>query len=93
MHNTVFIISQEEYSPEDPGNPCVNYPTEAFESYADCDDHFVRRFLPSGLKPFWTVDNISDATNTFTLDYELYLKLSPFLGIFSTDKKLSDQSR
>ena len=25
----------------------------------------MRRSLPPGLKPFWTVDNISEATNTF----------------------------
>ena len=68
------MISQEEYSPEDPANPCVNYPTEEYESYADCDDHFVRTFLPPGLKPFWAVDNISEATDTFSLEYELYYK-------------------
>ena len=65
-----FNFSQEEYSPEDPANPCVNYPTEEYESYADCDDHFVRSFLPPGLKPFWTVDNISEATDTFYPDPE-----------------------
>ena len=58
-----MIFSQEEFSPEDPANPCVNYPTEEYESFADCDDHFVRRSLMPGLKPFWTVDNISEATN------------------------------
>ena len=68
----VFITSQEEYSPEDPANPCVNYPTEEYESYADCDDHFVRRILPPGLKPFWTVDNISDATDNFYLENKIY---------------------
>ena len=78
-----FINSQEEYSPEDPANPCVNYPTEEYESYADCDDHFIRSFLPPGLKPFWNVDNISEATDTFTLNNESYLKLSMHLGIFS----------
>ena len=77
-----FIISQEEYSPEDPANPCVNYPTEEYESYADCDDHFVRSFLPPGLKPFWTVDNISEATNTFYLEYDLYAKTNQYLGIY-----------
>ena len=41
----------------------MNYPTEKYESYADCDDHFVRRSLPPGLRPFWAVDNISEATN------------------------------
>ena len=74
------IFSQEEYSPEDPANPCVNYPTEEYESYADCDDHFVRSFLPPGLKPFWTVDNISEATNTFYLELELFYKTRFNLG-------------
>ena len=72
------MISQEEYSPEDPANPCVNYPTEEYESYADCDDDFVRRSLPPGFKPFWTVDNLSEATDTFYLDYELDAK--SFIG-------------
>ena len=66
----LVIISQEEYSPEDPANPCVNYPTEEYESYADCDDHFIRSFLPPGLKPFWTVDNISEATDIYYLENE-----------------------
>ena len=74
------MISQEEYSPEDPANPCVNYPSEEYESYADCDDHFVRSFLPPGLKPFWTVDNITHATDIFTLDYEFASKLYTHLG-------------
>ena len=58
-------FSQEEHSPEDPANPCANYPTEEYSSYAGCDDHFVRRSLPPELKPFWTVDNISEASSTF----------------------------
>ena len=74
------MISQEEYSPEDPANPCVNYPTEEYESYADCDDHFVRSFLPPGLKPFWTVDNISEATDVFRLGHELSNDSNGYLG-------------
>ena len=58
----------------------MNYPTEEYESYADCDDHFVRSFLPPGLKPFWTVDNITHATDIFTLDYEFASKLYTHLG-------------
>ena len=73
--------SQEEYSPEDPANPCVNYPTEEYESYADCDDKFIRKFLPPGFKPFWTVDNISEAT-VASFDTELHDELYPHLGIF-----------
>ena len=82
------MISQEEYSLEDPANPCVNYPTEEYESYADCDDQFVREFLPPGLKPFWTVDNISEASNKFTLDCKSYSKLQPHLSIFCREKQI-----
>ena len=45
----------------------MNYPTEQYESYADCDDHFVRSSFPPDLKPFWTVNNISEATDKFYL--------------------------
>ena len=69
------VYSQEEYSPEDPANPCTNYPTEKYSSYADCDDEFVRRSLPPGLKPFWAVDNISEATNSFTMNSDEYKDL------------------
>ena len=62
------MFSQEEYSPEDPANPCLNYPTEQYESFADCDEQFVRRSLPPGLKPFWAVDNISEATQEVSLN-------------------------
>ena len=63
-------IQNQNFQPDDPANPCANYPTEEFDSYADGDDHFVRRTLPAGLKPFWTVDNISEATETFTMNEE-----------------------
>ena len=59
----------------------MNYPTDEYESYADCDDHYVRSFLPPDLNPFWTVDNISEAT-VVTFVYELYDELYPHLGIF-----------
>ena len=80
--NIAFVFSQEEYSPEDPANPCAHYPTEEYESYADCDDHFVRKSLPPGLKPFWTVDNISEATDTYDLEFDLYNKIFNHLGMY-----------
>ena len=79
----MIIISQEEHAMGDPANPCVNYPTEEYQSYADCDDNFVRRSLPPGLKPFWSVDNISEATNTYSMKTEDYDDLySGVLGRF-----------
>ena len=66
------VYSQEEYSPEDPANPCTNYPTKEYSSYADCDDEFVRRSLPPGLKPFWAVDDISEADDTISIDNDVW---------------------
>ena len=87
-----FSFSQEEYSPGDPANPCVNYPTEEYQSYADCDDNFVRRSLPPGLKPFWSVDNISEATNTYSMKTEDYDDLySGVLGMFR-NQSISDSN-
>ena len=60
-------FSQEEYSPEDPANPCANYPTEKYSSYADCDDDFIRRYLTPGFKPFWSVDDLSETENVMSL--------------------------
>ena len=78
------LNSQEEYDPEDPANPCVNYPTEEYQSYAECDDHYVRRYLPPGLNPFWAVDNISEATNSFSMDTDIYDKTLLGLGFRKT---------
>ena len=61
----------------------MNYPTEEYETYADCDDHFVRKSLPPGLKPFWTVDNISEATEIFYFDNE-----TTFEQLGSTGKEI-----
>ena len=59
-------FSQEIRSPEEVNSNCVNYPTEQFASYADCDQEFVRRTLPRGFVPFWSVNNVSMASNTFS---------------------------
>ena len=47
---------------------CAPYPTQQYSSYADCDEQFVRRSLPPGLRPFWAVDNISQATDEVSLN-------------------------
>ena len=63
---------QEEYSPDDPANPCTNYPTAEYQTYADFDDHFVARSLPQGLRPFWSLDDLSQATQAFSINTEIY---------------------
>ena len=83
------MFSQEEYSPEDPANPCVNYPTEQYESYADCDDQFVRRSLPPGYQPFWAVDNISEATNEVSLNLSGSTYNEPLMGKYISTSRIS----
>ena len=81
-----MITSQEEYSDEDPANPCANYPTDDHHSYAECDDDFVKKSLFPGFKPFWAVDNISQATNTFSMEKEHILDYDDlFTGILPSD--------
>ena len=69
-------FSQEEVSPEDPNNACTNYPTEKYSSFTDCDDDFVRRYLPPGFKPFWAVDNTSEADDTISMASDVWRHMS-----------------
>ena len=66
----------------------MNYPTEEYESYADCDYDFVRRSLPPGLKPFWAVENMSEATSRFSLRTEEWSQVywdDLYAGILPSD--------
>ena len=54
-----------------------------YNSYADCDEDFLRRILPKNLSPFWAVRNISKATTNLMkkdLKYS-YGKLYGLLGM------------
>ena len=46
---------------------CVNYPNKQFETFADCDQDFVRRQLPPDFKPFWNQEpsNLNGVTTTY----------------------------
>ena len=53
----------------------MHYPTKEYQTYADCDQDYVRRTLPSDLVPFWNADNISQATSFWKdEDTEIYKK-------------------
>ena len=64
-----FVVRQQHNSPADQTSNCVNYPTEEYDSYADCDEDFVRRSLPVGLVPFWSVSNTSLASNNYSMTH------------------------
>ena len=46
---------------------CVNYPNKQFQTYADCDQDFVRRQLPPDFKPFWNQEpgNLTGVTTKY----------------------------
>ena len=66
-----FIISftQHKFSDRDTrekAKRCTNYPTEKFNSFADCDGHFVRakcQTAGAGI-PFWATENLSEVSRS-----------------------------
>ena len=57
-------MSQTINLQEDLSYPCMDYPSEEFVSYGECDNIHVSRFLHDhfGVSPFWTVDDLNDVT-------------------------------
>ena len=42
---------------------CVNYPTEEFSSYEECDTSFMRNVTQSlGVTPFWVTRDLTEVT-------------------------------
>ena len=87
--NTVLLLtftwqqpSQEEFPEDDPDNPCTVYPNRDYQSFADCDDHYVRTLLPDDLVPFWMCneEDMSQATNNYTAKQEELDKLDSLMG-------------
>ena len=48
----------------------MHYPTREYQTYAECDQDYVRRTLPGDLEPFWNADNISQATSFWRSENE-----------------------
>ena len=59
---------KQELSADDKTSNCINYPTETFKSYDQCDQEYIRKELPEGLIPFWSIhcENITLASNKFS---------------------------
>ena len=70
----LYISSRTEHSEEDKQRDCVHYPTKDYQTYADCDQDYVRKTLPSDLVPFWNVDNISQASSNWESENEVVLQ-------------------
>ena len=45
---------------------CVNYPTELYKSYEECDTRFMRSVTERvGVTPFWVTSDYSQVTRHF----------------------------
>ena len=86
-----------ELSVDDKTSNCINYPTETFKSYDQCDQEYIRKELPEGLIPFWSIhcENITLASNKFSWNgskEEFKLLLNKF-GKLKNEAKNNELSR
>ena len=59
-------LSQTIYSERDKSKPCVNYPTEKYVSYEDCDRRTVYQNVLDkfNLVPFWSARSLDEVSMT-----------------------------
>ena len=56
-------IDQKLFIEEDTSKNCRNYPNKDFDSYAACDDHYMKSLCDAaGLLPIWLTDDINEVT-------------------------------
>lgn len=89
-----MFLSHLELSPEDKTSNCINYPTQDYVSYSQCDKDYIRKELPVGLIPFWTVstDHINLASNNsfvWNISGDEFQFLYKRLGLFDNAKRYS----
>ena len=56
-------------SPEDETYNCSNYDDDSlYKSFAECEDHYIRKTLPSGMIPPWSlpIANLSMASKHYS---------------------------
>ena len=58
-------IKKRVFIEGEPGTTCRNYPNSDFESYRECDDHYMRKKVNNatpGLVPLWMTGDLSKVT-------------------------------
>ena len=70
QHSTqtyAIVLSERVFVDEDPTNICLNYPTELFTSYNECDKNYVRKTLKESFGPdfvpIWATNNMSEVSS------------------------------
>ena len=59
----ILKITQIKDAAEDESNSCQDYPIEKFQTFKECDAHFINKQMRNeGVMPFWATDNIEEVT-------------------------------
>ena len=61
----ILRISQNIFVERDERKKCRNYPNANFDSYKDCDEHFLYREMKNkyNVIPFWTAYDLNEVTS------------------------------
>ena len=72
--------------PQNPNNPCRNYPNEEFESFEECDERFVRERIKEEVNfiPFWATKNLSEVTKKVILTHDRMDHMKYVLGVINS---------
>ena len=64
LYKEIVSISQNLFSERDTLKKCRNYPNEDYESYRECDEHFVYQEMRSkyNLMPFWAANKLNEVS-------------------------------
>ena len=61
-------ISENVYVEEDPSKDCRDYPNEEYESFADCDNQYVRNVCKKhDINPVWLTNDFANVTVQYFL--------------------------
>ena len=59
----ILKITQTKDAAEDQSKGCLDYPIEKFETFKECDAHFVHEQMRGeGVMPFWATENLDEVT-------------------------------
>ena len=83
LERFVFSFSQTIDLEEDPGKMCVNYPTEEFASFQDCDETFVYNEMKEkyNVMPFWAAKSPDEVTKLTYYDRPNNSTIFPWLDL------------
>ena len=78
LSSYIVKVKKQVFVEEDPRKACRNYPNQDFNSYADCDDHYMRDRIEAvapglNLTPPWLTDNLDKVTQEPVLAFSQIL--------------------